>query len=181
MSTEKPSDTGKLAAERLRDMLPEERSRNHPQHRMRGLGGQGRIPRPDEVTPDTVRGRISMPPEVELSLEATDDILRLTGAMATMETEVAARSRTHGPADDLSDAPTAEAPAPAPKHTFTTVDNRNRHYSVNMTIEIPEISRHQANQAATGLILFISACVFATVVFAAGIAMLWNEVANAPP
>lgn len=175
MPTEKPGDTGKLAAERLRDMLPDDRGPRHPRNHMRGLGPQT-PPAQHETTPKSDPDRrFSLPPDDELSLRATDELLRVTGVMGGLDTEVGAPVRDHAQ-QALADADTVEL-------------SDGHAARVRMAAQKPpeevEVSFHfhsigGGNGGRTGLILCIAAIVFAVVVFATGIALLVKAVTNSP-
>lgn len=163
----KPETSAGVAATRLRTMLTEKRVDDHPQNRMCGLGGQGRIPRHDETTPNTVRGRISLPPTDELSPRATDDVLRATGAFATMPTETPAPDRKSA-ADDN----TAELP---PERV---AEIRRRAKPANVEVDIHFRSSGVSDRA--GLALCIAMIAFAVAALAVGLAMIYQEVTGTP-
>ncbi len=176
MPTEKTGDTGKFAAERLREMLPGDRGPRHPQNHMRGLGPQT-PPAQHETTPKSDPDRrFSLPPDDELSLRATDELLRVTGVMGSLATDVGAPVRDHAQ-QALADADTVELSDGHAARVRMAAQKPPE--EVKLDFHFHAIGGGNGN-GRTGLILCIAAIVLAIVVFATGIALLVKAVTNSP-
>jgi hypothetical protein len=146
---------------------------------MRGLGAQTFIPRPEEITPKSDPERShSIPPVDGLSLRATDELLRATGAMATIDTHVGAPVRDLAQ-ENLADADTVELSDGQAARVRMAAEKRPEVVK-GVSMDFHFHSSGEGGNGRTGLILCIAAIVLAIVVFATGIALLVKAVTNSP-